>query len=206
LILDKAMTHAPGRNFTRERIAQLAARLIAEDGIEDYALAKRKAARQAGVPDKRQLPNNEEIDAELRLYRELFQKEHAMQLRELRLLALEVMNEFDRFNPYLTGSALTGGAGKYAGIQLQLFTDDTKSVEHYLLERRSNFRSGQTRLYAGDMELVAPIMSFVRNGVEIRLTVLSLRELRSRLKASAAGKPIERARREAVEAMIAAAD
>ncbi len=200
------MTRAPGRNFTRERIAHLAARLMAEDGIEDYALAKRKAARQAGVADMRQLPNNEEIDAALRSYRELYQQEHPAQLRELRLLALEVMNELDRFNPYLTGSALTGGAGKYAGIQLQLFTDNAKGVEHYLLDRRSNFRSGQTRLYAGDMELVAPILSFDREGVEIRLTVLSPRELRSRLKSSAEGKPIERAKREAVEALIAAAD
>lgn len=199
------MTRAPGHNFMRERIAHLAARLMAEDGIEDYALAKRKAARQAGVPDMRQLPNNEEIDAALRLYRELYQQGHPAQLRELRLLALNVMNELARFNPHLTGSVLTGSAGKYAGIQLQLFTDNAKSVEHYLLDRDNNFRSGQTRLYAGDLELVAPILSFVREGVEIRVTVLSPRELRSRLKSSAEGKPIERAKREAVKALIAAA-
>ena len=42
------MSRDPGRNLTRERIAHLAARLMAEDGIEDYAQAKRKAARQAG--------------------------------------------------------------------------------------------------------------------------------------------------------------
>jgi hypothetical protein len=197
------MTRVQGRKFTRERIAYLAARLMAEDGIEDHALAKRKAARQAGVPDMRQLPNNDEIDAALRSYRELYQQEHPAQLRELRLLALEVMSELNRFNPYLTGSVLTGGAGKYAGIHLQLFTDNAKSVEHYLLDRGSDFRGGQARLYAGDMELVAPILSIERKGIEIRLTVLSPRELRCRLKASAEGKPIERAKREAVEALIA---
>ena len=42
------MGRESGRNDTRSRIAHLAARLMAEDGIEDYALAKRKAARQAG--------------------------------------------------------------------------------------------------------------------------------------------------------------
>jgi len=41
------------------------------------------------VPDTRQLPNNDEIDAALRLYRELYQREHPAQLRELRQLALE---------------------------------------------------------------------------------------------------------------------
>ena len=33
----------------RARIAAVAARIIAEDGIEDYAAAKRKAARQLGA-------------------------------------------------------------------------------------------------------------------------------------------------------------
>jgi len=200
------MTRVPGRNLTRERIAHLAARLMAEDGIEDYALAKRKAARQIGVPDARLLPNNEEIESALSSYRELYQSEHPTQLRKLRSLALEAMNELDRFNPHLTGSALTGSAGKYAGIQLQLFTDNAKAVEHYLLDRGRNFRSGQTRLYAGDMELVAPTLSYDREGAEVRLTVLSPRELRSRLKASVEGKPIERAKRETVEALISAAD
>lgn len=194
----------PGRNYTRERIAHLAARLMAEDGIEDYALAKRKAARQAGVPDARQMPNNDEIDAALRLYRELYRQEHPAQLRLLRQLALETMDELARFNPYLTGSVLRGSAGKYAGIHLQLFTDNAKSVEHYLLDRNINFRTGETRLYAGDMPLAAPMLSFNRDDIDIHLTVLSPRELRSQLKASAEGKPIERARRETVEALIAA--
>jgi hypothetical protein len=55
----------PLRNDERSRIAHLAARLMAEDGIEDYATAKRKAARQAGVADLRQLPTNEEVDEAL---------------------------------------------------------------------------------------------------------------------------------------------
>jgi hypothetical protein len=198
------MAHDPGRNYTRDRIAHLAARLMAEDGIEDYALAKRKAARQAGVPDTRQLPNNGEIDVALRLYRELYQREHPAQLRELRQRALEVMDELAGFNPYLTGSVLTGSAGKYAAVSLLLFTDNTKGAEHYLLNRGIDFRSGETRLYAGDMALDAPVLSFERAGVEIHLILLSPRELRSQLKASAGGRPIERAKREAVAALIAA--
>jgi hypothetical protein len=198
------MARDTSRNHTRERIAHLAARLMAEDGIEDYVLAKRKAARQAGVPDTRQLPGNDEIDAALRLYRELYQREHPAQLRELRRLALQVMEEFARFNPHLIGSVLRGSAGKYAGIRLQLFTDNAKSVEHYLLDRNIDFRSSQTRLYAGDMALDAPVLSFVHDGTEIHLTLLSLRELRLQLKASVEGKTIERAKLESVAALLAA--
>jgi hypothetical protein len=198
------MARDSGRKITRERIAHLAARLMAADGIEDYALAKRKAARQAGVPDTHQLPNNDEIDAALKLYRELYRQEHPAQLRELRQLALELMGELAHFNPYLTGSVLRGNAGKYAAISLQLFTDNSKNVEHYLLDRDIFFRSSETRLYAGDTPLAAPVLSFSRDGIDIHLTLLMPRDLRSQLKASAEGKPIERAKREAVEALIMA--
>ena len=192
------------RNDARSRIAHLAARLMAQDGIEDYALAKRKAARQAGVPDTRQLPDNDEIDAALKLYRELYQRDYPDQLRELRQLALEIMDEFAQFDPHLSGSVLKGNAGKYAAINLQLFTDNAKSVEHSLLNRRIEFRSDESRLYAGDMALEVPVLSFDRDGVEIHLTVLSSRDQRMQLKTSPQGRPLERARREAVAALLAA--
>ena len=48
---------------------------MAEDGIEDYGLAKRKAARQLGMPDARRLPNNDEIDAALREYQGIYQSD-----------------------------------------------------------------------------------------------------------------------------------
>ena len=71
-----------------------------------------------------------------------------MQLRELRELAVAVMQQLAAFNPYLTGSVLRGSAGKYADIQLQLFCDNAKSVEHYLLDRGVQFRSAEARLQA----------------------------------------------------------
>jgi hypothetical protein len=197
------MSRDPGRNHTRVRIAHLAARLMAEDGVEDHAEAKRKAARQIGGLDVRQMPNNDEIDAALKLYREIYRPEHAAQLRMLRQLALDIMDELAAFNPYLVGSVLKGSAGRYADLHLQLFCDSVKSVEHYLLGRDIRFRGGETRLYAGDMPFAAPVLSFNRQGYDVYLTLLSPRELRSQLKASVAGKSIERAPREVVEALIA---
>src|SRR3982074_763342 len=57
----------------RARIAATAARIMAEDGIEDFALAKRKAARRLCAPEAQALPGNDEIEAELRSYRALYQ-------------------------------------------------------------------------------------------------------------------------------------
>ena len=144
------MPRETGRNDRRSQIAHLAARLMAEDGIEDYALAKRKAARQAGTPDTRELPTNEEIDAALRTYQQIYHRdEHRDRLRTLRAIALRAMQELAQFNPYLTGSVLSGNAGKYADINLHLYTDSAKAVEFYLIERKIPYRTAQSRLYCG---------------------------------------------------------
>ena len=71
----------------RSHIAYLAARLIAEDGVADYASAKQKAARQAGLSDANLLPDNSEIEEALREYQGLYQSEeqpaHLRYLREV---------------------------------------------------------------------------------------------------------------------------
>jgi hypothetical protein len=193
-----------GRNDRRSQIAHLAARLMAEDGVEDYALAKRKAARETGAPDTSELPTNDEIDEALRTYRQIYhQQEHRERLRELRETALRAMREFSRFNPHLTGSVLSGNAGKYADISLQLFTDDGKAVELYLIDRGIPYAAGQSRLYAGVGPLTVPVYNVTDGGAEIEITVLSMRELRGPLRTSAGGKAIERAKLQTVEALLA---
>jgi hypothetical protein len=57
----------------RASIASVAARLMAEDGITDYHHAKRKAARQLGLPEHTTYPDNAEVEAELRAYRNIYQ-------------------------------------------------------------------------------------------------------------------------------------
>src|SRR4051812_30778606 len=135
----------------RARIAAAAARLMAEDGIDDFALAKRKAARQLGAPQTEALPTNDEIEAELRAYRALYQAEqHPRLIGELRAIALDAMQAFERFSPYLTGPVLKGIAGPYAEIELQLFPDSAKDVEMFLLDRNIPFHTYEGRRYAGD--------------------------------------------------------
>jgi hypothetical protein len=200
------MAKDTGRNDRRSRIAYLAARLMAEDGIEDYALAKRKAARQAGEPDTRELPGNEEIDEALRTYRQIYHPEaHRERWRGLLETAVRAMRELARFNPYLTGSVLNGNAGKYADVNLQLFTDNEKAVELYLLDRGIPYRTAQSRLYSGDEMRTVPVYTVSDQGIDIELTVLSMLDLRGPLRTSPDGKSIERAKLLAVEQLLAEA-
>ena len=195
-----------GRNDRRSRIAYLAARLMAEDGIEDYALAKRKAARQAGMPEPRELPTNEEVEEALRTYQQIYHhEEHRNRLRVLRETAVRAMRELARFNPHLTGSVLNGNAGKYADVNLQLFTDNEKAVELYLIDRRIPYTSAQSRLYSGEEMRTVPVYTLINHGTDIELTVLSRLDLRGPLRTSPEGKNIERAKLLAVEQLLAEA-
>ena len=196
-----------GRNDMRNRIAHLAARLMAEDGIEDYARAKRKAARQAGMPDTRQLPSNEEIDQALRVQQTLYHKaEHDASLRDLRVRALDAMREFAQFNPHLTGSVLSGNAGRFADIDLYLFTDNSKAVELFLLDHRIAYETHEVTRYSGDRARAVAVLALDWQGLPLKLSVFDLRDERLALKTTAAGRVSDRAGLAEVVSLVARLD
>ena len=196
--------HSNRRTDMRARIAAAAARLMAEDGIDDFALAKRKAARQLGASDTESLPRNDEIEAELRAYRDLYQAdEHPQVVGELRRIALDVMQTLEHFSPYLTGPVLKGTAGPYAEIELQLFPDSAKDVEIFLLDRNIPFTTHEGRRFSGDQARAASFISLQWQGVPVRLAVLDPRDERLTLKTSQAGRAIERAGIAEVSAILA---
>ena len=182
------------QNGMRQRIAAAAARIMAEDGVDDFALAKRKAARMLGAPDTEALPGNEEIEDELRAYRALYQaREHPERIAGLRRAALEAMRALERFRPYLTGPVLSGLAGPYAEIDLQLFPESAKEVELFLLDRNIEYRSLEARRYAGDRALEVAVLSLEWEGAPLRLSVFDPRDERVAVKSSQAGKVSPRA-------------
>jgi hypothetical protein len=179
---------------TRARIAAAAARLMAEDGIDDFALAKRKAAKQLGALDSQALPGNDEIEAELRAYLALYQAdEHPQRVAELREIALDAMRTLERFSPYLTGPVLKGIAGPYAEIELQLFPDSVKEVEIFLLDRNLSYATHEGKRYAGDRAHAVSVLTLAWRGVPLRLSIFDPRDERVALKTSQAGKVMDRA-------------
>ena len=183
----------------RARIAAAAARIMAEDGIDDFALAKRKAVRQLGAENTQSLPKNEEIESELRSYQALYQgQEQRERVQYLRQRALDTMRFLAQFHPYLSGPVLKGTAGRYCDIDLQLFTDDFKSVELFLLAHNIGYEVCERRYFTGDTTRIASILKFESRGVPVNLTIYSLNDERSALKISSEGRSIERAGIQAV--------
>jgi len=191
----------------RARIAAAAARIMAEDGVDDFALAKRKAARQLGAArgdlTREALPRNDEIEAELRAYRALYQpKEHASRIDELRRVALDAMQALSRFSPYLTGPVLKGTAGPYAEIELQLFPESAKEVEIFLLERRIAYSTHEGRRFSGDRAHAMSVFNLEWRDTPLKLSVFDPRDERVALKTSQAGRVMERAALPEVEALL----
>jgi hypothetical protein len=162
------------RDLMRAQLAHLAAKLMADGSITDHALAKRKAARQLGADDTHHLPSNEEIDLALQQYRALFQPvEHPSVLRSLRQEALQNMHLLAQFQPYLTGSVLSGTAGANSDINLVLFSDDTKAVLLFLLKSQIDFDSGEWRTRIKGHEETVPSYTLTgQSGVQTHLVVL----------------------------------
>jgi hypothetical protein len=187
----------------RAHLAYLAARLIAEDGIQDYGLAKRKAARQAGVQDTRELPDNQEIEAALRAYQALYQAEaQPATLKRLREAAVKAMELFAAFSPYLTGSVLTGTAGEHSDVNLQLFADSAKDFEIFLINRDIAYSTGNKNLRLGDRQARLPLYRLSFDGVDVSAAVYATDDLRVVQKHKSDGRSVERAKLAEVKALL----
>jgi hypothetical protein len=164
----------------RTEIAVAAARLIAEEGL-DYHHAKRKAVQQVlgnSKPRGTALPDNQEIEDQLRIYNELFFADtQPARLRHLRLLALELMKTLARFEPWLIGAVLNGTAGEHSDIHLMCFVDSTKDVEIELLNRNIDFEVSEP--HAGRHLAAAETVSFMWQGEGVHLSLHEPGDLRS---------------------------
>jgi hypothetical protein len=186
----------------RRHIAYLAARLMAEDGVSDYGAAKQKAARQAGLSDANLLPDNQEVEIALREYHGLYQSDdQPRELRRRREVALKVMREFGEFRPVLVGSVLTGTANRHSDVNLQLFTDDSKALTLFLLNKRYRYEEGGRRVRRGDSVVEVPQILLEVEGIPVRLTVLDRDDERLGGR-SRADPEAQRARLSEVEALL----
>ena len=167
----------PRAQRNRARIAQIAARLIAEHGLTDWDAAKRKACRQLGLPDREALPGNEEIEQALRDYNTLFRsEEHPAGLHRQRVDALRWMERLSQWNPVLTGAVAAGWATAHSEIRLELEADDAKAVELSLINAGVEYEPAPSPKgvpHRAQLRIEAPDGS-------LRVVIVSPQERRSR--------------------------
>lgn len=120
-------------------IAQAAARLVVEEGLE-YGPAKRRALKVLGLGARSPLPGNDQVEDAVRAYLALFCADtQPAELTALRRLALTWMERLAEFRPHLGGAVWHGTATRLSDVYLQLFCDDPKSAEIALINHRVDY-------------------------------------------------------------------
>ena len=134
------------RNGASLELVHETARLICEDAILDYRLAKQKAAQRLGLSAKAALPDNARIHAAVLEYQRLFGgREYAEHLQRLRAVAVQSLRLLAEFQPRLVGAALSGASTQAHRVQLHAFAERAEAVEVFLENRGIACEQGERR-------------------------------------------------------------
>lgn len=190
----------------RAQLAEEAARLIVENGIEDFGLAKRKAAERLGVAAAGALPSNAQIHASVSERQRIFEPMILdRRLAKLRRLAADVMAVLEPFRPRLVGPVLLGTATINSSIELHVFSDAPESVAAALEADGVALRDCQRRFrFGGQRAGQFPGFAFARDGERVEVITFPERGAHEPPLSPVDRRPMRRAALAAVLALLPA--
>jgi len=194
----------PRAELLRQAVAEEAARIMREQGVDDFLLAKRKAAERLGVMDASILPRNTEIQAAMVAHQRLFGADrHEAELAVLRRAALEAMRLMSDFDPRLVGPVLAGTASGHSEINLHVFSESPEAVSLRLEERGVPHEVVERRVrYERDRSVGYPALRFVAGRQTVDAVVFPVDGIRQSPASPVDGKPMRRASVAEVEALL----
>jgi hypothetical protein len=189
----------------REQLAQEAARLMMESGIEDFGLAKRKAADRLGVRGAGALPSNAQIQQCLAERQRIFEPAaHEDRRSALRRAAAEIMAELAPFRPRLVGAVLAGTPTINSTIELHVFADEPEAVRALLEQRGTAVRDTQRRFrFGGQKTAQVPGFAFAYGAEVVEVSVFAHNGEREAPLSPVDQRPMRRAGRADVLALLA---
>lgn len=187
----------------RTLVAQEAARIVVQQGVKDYLLAKQKAAERMGLTDRSQLPKNTEIEQAVMEYQRLFAGDgHDARVTALRDHAKHAMRLMNGFKPRLVGSLLNGWVSDNTSVDIHLFADTVEEVTIHLMDQSIPFEEGEWHGRRTDGERIKqPRLRFYADDVEINLIVFPTKGLRQAPLSPVDGKPMRRATVNEIESL-----
>lgn len=196
------------REELRHLVAEEAARLIYEEGMRDYRLAKHRAAEQLGVNTHggSAQPTNEEIETAIHQRIRLFDAEtQPVLLHHHREVAMEAMDFLQDYHPYLTGAALEGTSSPHSAVTLYLSADSVEEVMFFLEDQHIPFQTHERRTRLGNKKQeYFPLLRFYVDNVEVELMVFPHDDRFANAPISPiTGKAMKRADRKKVAALLA---
>jgi hypothetical protein len=188
----------------RATVADEAARIMQEQGLNDFRIAKEKALERLGLKSAGPLPSNGEIEKALAERNRVFRGDHhLLHLRRLRESAIKIMRSLAAYYPRLVGPVLSGNATDYSAIDLHLFNDSAETValtldalriNHRPVQVRHRFRRGQVERFPG--------YRFDNGDYEFSTTVFPELRRRNAPLSPVDGRPMSRADVRALELLL----
>ena len=183
----------------RQTLAKEAARLMYEESVDQYYDAKRLAAKRLLHNNRKQrgcrpkdLPSNGEISNELKKLAALHEGDQLTQrLFDMRLCALEVMEQLQGFTPRLIGSVSTGHIRKGSDIDLHVFTDDITTLEAHLDTLGWVYTTATVTIQKSN-QFIDYTHIYIQLRFPVELSVYPLNEIRVCSRSSTDGKKIKR--------------
>ena len=184
----------------RQMLAQEAARIIVEQGIQDYRVAKTKAAERLGMKDRGSLPGNAEIELAVSNHLQLFNREsHVDLLRMMRRAAIAAMEMLLPYSSRLVGPVLHGTAAETSPINLHVFADASEMVAFKLQEQDVHYRPFERRLKSRRDRLETfAAFRFMQDESPVEATIFPIDGVRQAPISPVDGKPMRRADKKAV--------
>jgi len=188
----------------RRILAQESARIIVDQGIQDFRVAKTKAAERLGMQERGSLPGNAEIEQAVTDHLRLFGRvSHIDLLRLMRRAALSAMEMLSAFTPRLVGPVLHGTAAANSSVNLHLFADNSEVVAMKLQENQVHYRSFERRLKSRrDQTDTFAAFGFTQSESRIEATVFPVDGVRQAPISPVDGKPMRRADRDVVITLL----
>lgn len=178
----------------RQLITEEAARIILDEGVADYGLAKRKAAERLGAGQTRNLPRNAEIDDAVHARQRLFEDDAGRaELRRLRRVALDAMELLEPFSPRLVGPVLEGVVNGRDEVTLHVFADSVEEIIFHLEDRAVRWRGDERRLRAAQGHVTYPAITFDGPDAHVEAVVFPVKGIRQAPPSPVDGRPMRRA-------------
>ena len=188
----------------KDMIAQEAAKIIAEKGIQQFGQAKFKAAENLNAMDNGCLPSNSDIEKKLIEYYQLFQTDvHLDHIKSLRKIALDIMHIFDNYQIYLVGPVANGTANVSSAINFHIASEDESEIIQTLTKNDLTHKPYDRKIKFNEKTIkqVNGIKTIYKN-TDIELTIFNHKEIRLAPLSKIDNKPMKRIKIKLLQEMI----
>lgn len=164
----------------RITVCEEAARIMDEQGVRDFQMAKAKAVERLGLGRRFPLPSNREIEQALKQRLQLFSSDRwALRCRQMWMIAAETMERFSCFEPRVVGALLRGTVTDRTPVELHLFADTPEEISDCFVRFSMPFEVFEKRVrFNGKRFAMVPAFRFARGDVTVELLAFGPKGIR----------------------------